>query len=354
MAIALVVGFVAIEAIARVLNARRGRLPKIYRTTRSPLFWVDVNPNFGVWHPANATFHHVGDCFDAVYHTNSYGARDAERARVSSMRRHIVLGDSFVEGYGVAEGDRLTDRLNLTTGDEFLNFGTSGGFGTIQELMLYRTLASTFEHADVLLFVLPVNDFSDNDPRYWSSRRYRPYLRRTQSGFEIYYTVPFESRDRDLLTAGHVFWNALSNHSAAVNLARQVIEHRLPHDLTPDYTSYTGHSAEELNLLTEAVRELAVSAEPRAVHVFFIPLQEDLDGYLLRGTRYELLDKVRARLRDTRSVVVNDLLPAFAEYATQHRMQTSSFFLPCDGHWTSLGNAVAADAVRRAMSDDNQ
>ena len=38
-----------------------------------------------------------------------YGARDAERARVAPQRRrHVVLGDSFVEGYGVAEGERLT------------------------------------------------------------------------------------------------------------------------------------------------------------------------------------------------------------------------------------------------------
>jgi lysophospholipase L1-like esterase len=244
---ALVMSLVAVETTARVLVARPGRSMKIYRTTRSPVFWADVDPNFGVWHPANATFHHVGQCFDVTYRTNSYGARDAERARVAPQRRrHVVLGDSFVEGYGVAEGERLTDRLNGATRDEFLNFGTSGGFGTVQELVLYRSLASAFAHADVLVFALPANDFSDNDPKYWPSSRYRPYLRRTATGLETYYTVPFESRDRDRLSVGQVLWNGVSNYSGAVNLARQAIERRLPHDIAPEYTSYTGHSDEEL------------------------------------------------------------------------------------------------------------
>lgn len=297
------------------------------------------------------TFHHVGQCFDVAYRTNSYGARDKERARVSSARsRHVVLGDSFVEGYGVAEGERLTDRLNVNADEEFLNFGTAGGFGTIQELVLYRTLAASFDHSDVLLFVLPVNDFSDNDPKYWPPARYRPYLRPTNRGFEVYYTVPFERRDRDVLSAFRVLWNVLSNDSAAVNLGRQAIERRMPHGITPAYTSYVGHSADELDLMSEAIRELAAAAQPKPLRVFLIPLQEDLDGYL-RGRRYELPDELRTRLRNARTIAVHDLLPDFADYVAAHHVPTSSFFLPCDGHWTSLGNAVAAAAARRDLRD---
>jgi len=140
-----------------------------------PTFWADLNRDFGVWHPRYVRFRHTDACWDVTYQTNSYGARDAERrVRPSAHRRYVVLGDSFIEGYAIPDGERLTDRLNVSPDEEFLNFGTAGAFGTVQELVLYRTLAASFEHSDVLLFVLPLNDFSDNDPQYFPRSRYRP------------------------------------------------------------------------------------------------------------------------------------------------------------------------------------
>jgi lysophospholipase L1-like esterase len=301
-----------------------------------------------VWHPPNATFRHAEKCWDVTYHSNSYGARDVERARRSAApRRHVVLGDSFVEGYGLPDGDRLTDRLSASTHEEFLNFGTGGAFGTIQELALYRTLASNFDHSDVLLFVLPMNDFSDNDPRYWSARRYRPYLRSTGNGYETYYTVPFERRDTDTLSSAMIGWNRLSNRLVAVNLVRQAIERRIHPRIQPaTYESYPGHSQRDVDVMAEAIRELGAAASGRAVRVFLIPVQTDLDGYINDGTRYDLPERLTRTIGSSANVTVIDLLPHFVRYAAQHHVPASAFFLDCDAHWSALGNAVAADAVQ--------
>src|SRR5437764_661010 len=48
-------------------------------------------------------------------------------------------------------------------------------------------------------------------------------------------------------------------------------------------------------------------------------------------------------LRQTVDVV--DLLPDFVDYTQTHDVPTSSFYLPSDAHWSSFGNAVAAEAV---------
>jgi hypothetical protein len=234
-------------------------------------------------------------------------------------------------------------------GEEFLNFGTSGGFGTVQELMLYTSLASSFDHSDVLLFVFPNNDFSDNDPKYWPPSRYRPYLRLGDRGTEIYYTVKFEDRDLNELGPLRRAWNALNNHVYLLNLVRQPIERRMRPDVDPAYTSYASHSPDEIEMMAAAIRALAEAAHPRPVHVFMIPLAVDLDGYINEEERYPLADQLRSTLANVGTVDVVDLLPDFVNYAQLHHMVTSAFYLPCDGHWSSLGNAVAAQAVERHL-----
>src|ERR1700704_4339500 len=78
-----------------------------YRLNYTP-FWADINPAFGTWHPPNGHFFHKSGCYSVEYITNSYGARDVERSLHSSLPRTIMLGDSFVEGYGLPAEDRLS------------------------------------------------------------------------------------------------------------------------------------------------------------------------------------------------------------------------------------------------------
>ena len=79
-------------------------------------FWADINPDFGVWHRPNGHFYHQGGCFSVEYTTNSYGARDVERTLHSSAPRTVMLGDSFVEGLGLPDKDRLSNILERDTG----------------------------------------------------------------------------------------------------------------------------------------------------------------------------------------------------------------------------------------------
>jgi hypothetical protein len=124
--------FMFIEIFIRILISVDLLPYRVYPTSREPSFWAYINPVVGMWRYPNTTFRHVTDCVDQEYATNSAGARDSERSlRSTDKRRVVVLGDSMIEGYGLASGDRLTNKLEEKTGIEHLNFGTSGSFGTI-------------------------------------------------------------------------------------------------------------------------------------------------------------------------------------------------------------------------------
>jgi hypothetical protein len=82
-----------------------------YSLSGSDFFWKIINPNFGVWHEANDTMAHRGRCYDVTYKSNSLGMRDNEIAKVARGHRVVVLGDSFVDGWGVDFGQRFTETL---------------------------------------------------------------------------------------------------------------------------------------------------------------------------------------------------------------------------------------------------
>ena len=48
----------------------------------------------------------------------------------------------------------------------------------------------------MFLFLLPANDFADNDPSNFPPDRYRPYLRKSavSGDYELYYSVEYEKR----------------------------------------------------------------------------------------------------------------------------------------------------------------
>ena len=116
-----------------------------------------------VWHYPNSESKHRKDCFDVVYKTNSLGLRGAE-LKIDATYRIALLGDSFVEGFGVNNNQTFSHLLDSISGKdiEVLNFGTSGGFGTVNELALYENFARHFSPDLVILFYLNYNDVQDN------------------------------------------------------------------------------------------------------------------------------------------------------------------------------------------------
>jgi hypothetical protein len=114
-----------------------------------------------VWHYPENRVSHIRDCFDVSYTTNSLGIRGNEPDL--SKPNIAILGDSFIEGYGVDDNEAAVYILDSLIEDyNVLNFGTSGGFGTIHQLAQYENFVTHLKPEVVVLFFLNYNDLYDN------------------------------------------------------------------------------------------------------------------------------------------------------------------------------------------------
>lgn len=100
---------------------------------------------------------------------NSAGFRDPEHdsRKRAGVFRVIVLGDSYLEGYSVELVDSFARQLetelrryNLNA--EVINLGV-GGYGTLQEYLVFHHIGSLYQPDLVLLGFSFSNDLQDND-----------------------------------------------------------------------------------------------------------------------------------------------------------------------------------------------
>lgn len=154
------VGFALLlaEVGLRVLYAGKPEL--LSKNYQSGSFLFDL-PYWKVWHLPNKQITHRRDCFEVNYSSNSLGMRGPE---IDTTGVDIAfLGDSFLEGYGVDDDRTAMHYLEQSWAHtDPLNFGTSGGFGTVHQVALYENFVRYLEPEAVVLLVLNYNDFYDN------------------------------------------------------------------------------------------------------------------------------------------------------------------------------------------------
>jgi lysophospholipase L1-like esterase len=98
-----------------------------------------------------------------VYSINANGLRgpEIEYARDPDRARVLLLGDSLVWGFGVADGQTLADELaRAWQPTEVVNLGVAG-YGTGQELMLLKHEGLRYQPDLVLLVFTIANDVED-------------------------------------------------------------------------------------------------------------------------------------------------------------------------------------------------
>ncbi|TAN49618.1 MAG: hypothetical protein EPN21_11310 [Methylococcaceae bacterium] len=306
--------------------------------------WRTEFEDWGAWHQPNSKTRHIKACFDVTYRSNAAGARDKPRTLAAAEHpRYIVLGDSFIEGWGVDEGARVTERLEAMTGHEFLNFGGAINFGPLQYEILYRQLAGRFEHDAVIVFLLPDNDFIDNDPAYWpSSTRYRPLF--DAQGNAVYrvakpdHAVTFS--DKDWLPRS--FLRYLWSYGIVLDVKR-LLAAKNAH-INPRRTAYVGYrdpNAKQINDVFSSLKRLHAAAAPRDVYLAAIPRVNDIQAYH-QGEMLPLPGILTGFARQ-QGIVMLDLLPLLAAHPDY-----LSLYLPCDGHWNAQGHQVVADAIYQA------
>ena len=352
LAVAVLVTGAMIELGAMLVSRASGLPLSPAQPLRTALaattFWSGDLRSFGEWHPPNRTLHHQSACFDVNYATNSYGARDRERERTVAEKRVLMLGDSFIEGWGVDRQARMSDHLEAETGLAHLNLGSSGEFGSTVEMFLYRDLGRTLSHDAVIIGVLPENDFDDNDLEFghrFHEDRYRPYLVGASPEYEtVFYNEAVREHPRTFRSLRHAkaFVRTVSFTYRLAAYLREVrsYEDQRGGESAPDlpFSRYYQYSEDALDMLAYGIEQIVSLAEGRPVLVVLIATQRDLMRFAL-GEPPPLTEDLGAVI-DEAGASLLDLLPTFADHP-----DPESLYLPCDGHWTPAGHDVATRAV---------
>lgn len=115
---------------------------------------------------------------------NEMGFRDKPHTREKTRPRLIFVGDSFVWGYDVEEGERFTELLQAEFETiEVLNLGVSG-YGTDQCYLLLQQFFDYYD-PDAVVYMFSETDIVDNALNFNYGAYYKPYYVMTDEGLEL-------------------------------------------------------------------------------------------------------------------------------------------------------------------------
>lgn len=324
---------------------------KFHKTvTEYPLQVADIDSIWGTWHYMGIqTFQR--SCFNITYSINSYGARDAERLKKSpSTNRVVVLGDSFMEGFGVNAENRVSNILEKKLSREFLNFACSD-FGLTQEYLIYKNLASTFAHSTVLIGFLPFNDFKNDDSAssgLETYKRYRPYFTKDNNQYKLIYkeqtlaqsTLTKESFYKTENTFHKKIIRFAKAYTVWANIASYIRYKKITEKEQNKFSYYYHYSKAEIDRLYYIVREIKKSAQNKKIILLVIPTEEDVEIFREKGE--SKLGQELSIFCSAENIELIDMLPFISK-------QQTNLYLSCDGHWNESGNTIVADFLEQKI-----
>ncbi|MCA9247920.1 MAG: SGNH/GDSL hydrolase family protein [Planctomycetales bacterium] len=391
LSLALVVGVLLGEGLLRAFATRSVADHRLCCEFDPVLGWQKI-PSAETWH--------VTDEYQVLERFNSHGLRgpECDYEKPAGVRRLLVLGDSFVEGYSVEFEQTLTqvlqERLNrdvsksanpATERFEVINAGT-GGYSTDQEYLFFVGEGHKY-HPDVTILA-----FYDNDPWYNAQANYwrgaKPLFALDEDGPLRLTNVPLAPpanagpRSSDVKP-----W--LDRHSRVYGLLRTTVK-RSPmlrrgaaaaglisadeaHSLWRELEVYALNPGPEMvmawrttSVLIQALRTKAKAAGSQLV-VFYVPPAHAFDAQrwreLLSGAGLSPSDYDRshalAGLQEICQASGIDLIDPTDELHAANARRLSEdapLYFPVDGHWTASGHRVAAEVLeqyfRRSLEID--
>jgi len=329
---------------------------------------------------------------------NSAGFRDVEHAEANAEGRPriVVLGDSFMEGYSVELEEsfhrRLEQRLQESAFPvETINLGV-GGYGTLQQLLIYREVGRRHAPQLVLLGVYLDNDVRNNSAELDSEldsrgikTESRPFLEPGQPGSWSLTGVDYDGslrRYSEGRKRSDDPWHRLAARSALFyqvltglqGLSRSIEGQRSPSAANGADPTFDEWARRELALsgvhycdeppeyaraweLTERILvrlKQEVQEDGARLIVFTVPAHREVDRSAMRraesdtqaagglcleeAVAYDRLAELLARL-DIESV---NLLEGFRHVAAK---DDTTLFRRGDRHWNPRGHALAAELV---------
>ncbi len=339
-------------------------------------FWGDISPEFGRWRLPSQS-HRIPICTgDSIMITsNSFGMRDIERQLDSDSpkKRVVLLGDSFLEGHLVDAPNRYSNLLESATGSEHLNFGINGT-SPINYYLTYEHLASRFAHDVVIVSLLPANDFEDytedNVLDLLHYPIYRPYwkgdfpkVKLAYSLADIGQSIAAPANYRQPLRVQYTVDSLFQNLPWEKKIMAEIQLNSYAYNYITHWAGKRGsHSTPVINSFSEdffgsrwpafafSLEKLLASAKGKRVILVGMPIQSDVEAYDKQRVD-DFSPRIQALCRQYGADYIN-LLPILHAHKAGNWQH---FYIPCDGHFSALGEKLVAlallrnPAYRRAM-----
>jgi len=359
---ASIVGLLAVEALAwALIGPPHAGHHRIFCTWDEAVGWR--------LKPSTRARHNTRE-YDIVENINALGLRGPETtyAKPEGTRRTLLLGDSFFEGYTVADDEVLSavlaDLKPRIDGakHEVINGGV-GGYSTDQELVWLRRYGRRFKpDATVVGFYL--NDVWFNaQPRYL--RGPKPFFPVRDGKLPDDPVPPEKPRPSKPIEGIHRMTAALAEVS---HVYRKLRQHWWKYRFRDDGKDPTKRVAQSPSLHTRPespevaaawrATELLLVALAREVSetgsrfaVLYIPARQHIEGG--KNLRKKQHDALRAKLVDIcRRNGLRLLDPTKALAEKSRELAGSDYvYLPRDGHWSRQGHAVAAEVIKQWLEE---
>ncbi len=352
--------------------------------------WDRPTAGLGEWGVPNARGWAVGEARQFV-ELNAEGVRDVDHAvaKPDGVHRVVVLGDSYAAAFEVEREEAFWAVMEKQLGAcpalagrgvEILNF-SKRGFGTAEELLVWRKLAAKYAPDQVVLAFYTGNDFRNNSPELKASGR--PYFRLEGNAL-----VLDESYADGFLYQRWIgwpgdLWFGLVRHARLVQVVRharrqvkvlldarraqsssgepgRAVEAELDEQIYLEPRDPVWQSAWALaERLVEQMRDevaeanarflfmtlsTAIQVHPDAVERAAYAKAIGAEDLSLPERRFEAF--ARARGIDWLSVV-----PELRRAAESSGECVHGFPGPweCQGHWNAVGHRIAGEALARAL-----
>ncbi|HEX5035385.1 MAG TPA: SGNH/GDSL hydrolase family protein, partial [bacterium] len=230
--------------------------------------------------------------------------------------------------------------LERAKGKEFLNFGCSGSLGPIQYYLVYDRLAKFFSHDQILVGILPANDFDDDNYELWvDSGRRRPFWVGKGADRELRYT---EARPRNGFGPRlHRFLKEYSYFYNAFESLKQRWKWRQRNVQAGIHSRFYDFSEEEMERMLFSLQKLREASRGKNLTLMLIPLYPDAERYAQEG-KSPLTKRLEAWAAG-QDVVVIDLLPWFQ----QRGNKVKAYSHRCDNHWNARGHQAAFELIEK-------
>jgi lysophospholipase L1-like esterase len=303
---------------------------------------------------------------------NSRGDRDVEHAleRRQGILRAVLLGDSFFWGYGVRDPERASELVARYFEDasgrerplEVVNLAVSG-YGTDQELLKYLLKGSRYEQDAVVLGFYSGNDALENAAaEFWNCPKPRIVegrngllltgvpVRRLE-GWANNRIIPPTSRLYPWRSASRLVWLLSERELPLSWLATDATAARRALADARVFESIVAQPAQlavdRMEVTTAIVEALLGHLRARGIPLVLVLIPSaDLAGDA-GATDADDYAKMRLWARD-RNVPTVDFLAVAA--ASRHST-AELYWNSIDGHWSPLGNDLAARAVAKRLAE---